>query len=113
MRNLLLASLLASASLVAGANEQQNQADFQGQYVLQDGSRLSVQLRQHKLMAELNDDAPTVLSATGPATFTTANGQLRIAFTQAPNGNVSGVTLTRLRNMAEREQAASADKPRY
>lgn len=103
MRNFLIASLLASASLGANAQDPQAAADFQGQYELQDGSRLSVHLRQHKLMAELNDAPATPLNATGPATFTTANGQLRIEFVQAANGNVSGVKLTRQQTLAERK----------
>lgn len=115
MRKILIATLLAGTSLGASAAAQDSRdiAEFQGQYELQDGTRLTVRLRQHQLMAELNDAAATPLSATGPATFSTTDGQLRIAFIQAANGNVSGVTLTRQQTLAEHGKAANVDKKHY
>ena len=112
MRHLLIATLLASASLGASAARQdsQDQAQFQGEYDLQDGSRLSVNQRHHTLYARLDDGDITSLIATGPTSFTSPSGQLRVEFIQSANGSVSGIKLTRQDTLAERKRSAGRDK---
>jgi hypothetical protein len=107
MRYILTAALLASASLGASAAPQdsQDQAQFQGEYDLQDGSRLSVNHRHHQLYARLDDGTTASLIATGPTSFTSSNGKLRIEFIQSANGSVSGVKLTRQEILAERKKS--------
>jgi hypothetical protein len=104
MRNLLIAALLAGASLGASAAPQESQdpTQFQGEYDLQDGGRLSVNQRHHKLYARLDDGTAALLIATGPATFTDPAGQLRVEFIQSANGSVSGVRLTRQQKLAKK-----------
>jgi len=107
MRHLLTAALLASASLGSSAAPQnsQDQAQFQGEYDLQDGSRLSINHRHRQLYARLDDGATASLIANGPTSFTSSNGQLHIEFIQSANGSVSGVRLTRQEILAERKKS--------
>jgi len=115
MRTLFIAVLLACASLSAYAApvDSKDQAQFQGEYDLQDGSRLSINQRHHTLYARVGDSASTALVAAGPTSFTDASRRLRIEFIQSANGSVSGVKLTRQEPLAERQKAADLNKKGY
>jgi hypothetical protein len=45
-------------------------------------------------MAQIDEQSPVALVRTGPNQFTDQNGQLRVDIQAAPNGSVSGVTVT-------------------
>jgi len=108
MRNLILAALLAGASVAAFADS--DQSELRGQYDLKDGSRLTITEHRHTLYAQL-DDAPALpLKATGRSTYADPGDRLRLEFIQAPNGSVSGVNLTRQRRLAERDQTQMLSK---
>jgi hypothetical protein len=108
MRNIILAALLAGASVAAHADSEQS--ELRGQYDLKDGSRLTITEYRHTLYAQL-DNAPALpLKATGRGTYADPGNSLVLEFIQAPNGSVSGVNLSRQQTVAEREQAQKLSK---
>ena len=66
--------------------------DYVGQYNLADGRVLPVTMPGRALVAQL-DGRAVVLQPAGPARFSARNGQLRVAFDQHANGNVTGVAI--------------------
>lgn len=90
----LLACMAASAAGAAAMtmNEFNN---FRGEYDLQDGRRLSISSHQHKFYARVDMLPEVEIVPDGEAGFIAKNGGLRLQFRQAPNGNVSAVTVLR------------------
>lgn len=69
-------------------------AAVRGQYDLSNGSRLSIEgTRQHP-MAQIDDQQPVALVMTGPNQFSDAAGTMRVDIQAAPNGSISGLTMT-------------------
>lgn len=98
MRTLLAAVLFATTLLVpAQARESKLTStalnDFVGQYELADGRVLTVTQRARQLVAQVEGQAAVPLRPAGPGRFSTPDGQLRVAFDQHANGNVTGVVV--------------------
>lgn len=97
MRRFLLVTLFGWAMLqpAHAANWQTTSElqDFVGQYTLADGRTLSITQRRHHLVAQVDGQAATELTADGPATYVSPSRHLRLAFDQRVNGNVAGVIL--------------------
>ena len=71
--------------------------EFQGQYLLEDGTTLTVSRRNRRLFSAVTGHPEVELVATSPNSFVTGTGATQVAFRQAANGNVFGVEL-RYRN---------------
>jgi len=67
--------------------------EFQGQYLLEDGTTLTVSRRSRRLFSAVTGRPEVELVATSPNSFVTRTGATKVAFRQAANGNVFGVEL--------------------
>ncbi|HJV70622.1 hypothetical protein [Ideonella sp.] len=77
-------------------------AAVRGEYLLADGSRLSVEGVRHRPTVALGDQAPVRLLAAGPNQFVSADGRLWLEFNGHANGNVDAVKVTVLSQQARR-----------
>lgn len=75
-------------------------AAVRGEYLLADGSRLTIEGARHRPMVALGDQAPVRLLPAGPHQFASADGRLWLEFTTHANGLVDNVKVTRLNQQA-------------
>lgn len=76
-------------------------AAVRGEYLMTDGSRLTVDGVRHWPMVALGDQAPVRLLPAGPHRFVSADGRLWLEFTARANGLVDSVALTQLNQQAK------------
>lgn len=101
MRTKLLAALLGYCIVtVAVASDPQipNTAlqDFRGQYDLADGRLLTITQRGQHLMMQLDHQPEAEVVQIGATAFVDKSGEVRLEFTQYPNGNVAEVQVIQL-----------------
>ena len=87
--------------------------EYQGQYVLENGKKLTVSRRGQRLFADVVGDADVELVAMAPGVFVSKDGKTEVKFQQAANGNVFAAQLiTRVTQLAQSTIASVAETPR-
>ena len=84
---------------IRGARSTLSSSEFtelRGEYELSNGSRLSIEGTRLRPMVQIDADAAQQLVMTGPAQFTNVAGTMRVDLHPAPNGIVTGLTVTQL-----------------
>lgn len=83
------------ASHAAYVMPQDDIGAFLGQFLMQDGTTLTIARRHRRLFAEVAGGSVVELIPTARDAFVSADGKVILQFQQAGNGNVYGVAMRR------------------